>query len=152
MFVACSWLAGVVARSFVALSSSCVPYVLTCSTILPRNHCGARCLPGPFVKTGLMAARWSSSVMWVAGLSSGSSFLLTLLTMRRLKCTHTLDFHSLFLNFFCFFQSLIDTKHLTANIFKNILKIRLDIQSFRSLPVFAEIAKLGWALSPKTRS
>ncbi len=32
--------------------------------------------------------------------------------------------------FFCIFHSLIDTKRSAANIFKNILKIRTDIQSF----------------------
>jgi hypothetical protein len=60
-----------------------------------------------------------------------------------LKGTHARDFHSLFLNFFCIFQSLIDTKRNTANIFKNNLQIRPDIQSFGSLPVFAESAKHG---------
>jgi hypothetical protein len=57
------------------------------------------------------------------------------------KGTHAQDFHFLFLNFF--FHSLIDTKRSTANIFENILQIRLDIQSFQSLPVFAESAKHG---------
>jgi hypothetical protein len=58
-----------------------------------------------------------------------------------LKGTHARDFHNLFLNFFCIFQSLIDTKRSTANIFENILRIRLDIRSFRSLAVFAESMK-----------
>jgi hypothetical protein len=69
-----------------------------------------------------------------------------------LKGTHAWEFHTLFLNLFCFFQALIDAKRSTANIFENILQIRLDIQSFQSLPVFAERAKLGWALSLKTQS
>jgi hypothetical protein len=60
-----------------------------------------------------------------------------------LKGTHARDFHSLFLNFFCIFQSLIDTKRSTTNIFKYILQIRPDIQSFQSLPVFAESVKHG---------
>ncbi len=42
---------------------------------------------------------------------------------------------------FCFFQSLIDTIRNTVNIFENILKIRTDIRSFRSLPVFADSVK-----------
>ncbi len=57
-----------------------------------------------------------------------------------------------FQNYFCIFQSLINTKHSTANIFEKILKIRPDIRSFRSLAVFAESAKHGWALSPKMQS
>ncbi len=52
------------------------------------------------------------------------------LTESTFKGTHARDFHSLFLNFFCIFQSLIDTKRSTANIFENILQIRPDIQSF----------------------
>ncbi len=67
----------------------------------------------------------------------------------QLKGTHARDFHNVFLNFFWIFQSLIDTKRSTANIFKHILKIRPNIRSFRSLAVFAESAKHGWALSPK---
>jgi hypothetical protein len=51
--------------------------------------------------------------------------------------------YSLFLYFFCIFQSLIDTKRSIANIFDNNLQIRPDIQSFQSLPVFAESAKHG---------
>jgi hypothetical protein len=66
-----------------------------------------------------------------------------------LKGTHARDFHNVFLNFFYIFQLLIDTKSSTANIFEHILKIRPDIQSFRSLAVFAESAKHGWVLSPK---
>jgi hypothetical protein len=61
--------------------------------------------------------------------------------LRLFKGTHARDFHSLFLNFFCIFQSLIDTKRSQANIFENILQIRTDIRSFRSLTVFAESAK-----------
>ncbi len=57
-----------------------------------------------------------------------------------------------FLNFFCIFPSLIDIKRSTANIFENILQIRPDIRSFWLLAVFAESAKHGWALSPKTPS
>jgi hypothetical protein len=48
-----------------------------------------------------------------------------------------------FLTFFKIFQSLIDTKRSTANIFENNLKIGPDIRSFRSLAVFAESAKHG---------
>jgi hypothetical protein len=69
-----------------------------------------------------------------------------------LKGTHARDFHSLFLNCFCIFQSLIDTKRSPVNIFENILQICTDIQSFRSLAVFAKSAKHGCALSQKTRS
>jgi hypothetical protein len=54
------------------------------------------------------------------------------------KGTHAREFHNLWLNFFCIFQSLIDTKLSTANIFENLQQIRPDIQNFRSLPVFAE--------------
>jgi hypothetical protein len=57
-----------------------------------------------------------------------------------LKGTHARDFHSLFSNFFCSFQSIIDTKHNTTNIFENPLQIRPDIRNYRSLPVFADIA------------
>jgi hypothetical protein len=46
-----------------------------------------------------------------------------------------------FQTFFCILQSLIDTKRSPANIFENILQIRTDIRSFRSLAVFAESAK-----------
>jgi hypothetical protein len=60
---------------------------------------------------------------------------------RYIKGTHARDFHSLFLNFFFIFQSLIDTKCSPANIFENILQIRTDIRSFQSLAVFAESAK-----------
>jgi hypothetical protein len=38
----------------------------------------------------------------------------------------------------------------TAKIFKNILQIRPEIRNFRSLPIFAESTKHGWALSPKS--
>jgi hypothetical protein len=48
-----------------------------------------------------------------------------------MKGTHARDFHSLFLNFFCIFHLLMDTKRSTANIFEKILKIRTDIRSFR---------------------
>ncbi len=47
------------------------------------------------------------------------------------KGTLARDFHNLFLNFFCIFHVLKDTKRSTANIFEKILKIRTDIQSFR---------------------
>jgi hypothetical protein len=47
-----------------------------------------------------------------------------------IKGTHGRDFDSLYIIFFCSFQSLIDTKRSTANIFKNILQIRPDIRSF----------------------
>ncbi len=66
------------------------------------------------------------------------------------------DMHEIFMvyfyNFFCIFQSLIDIKRSTVNIFKNVLQIRQDIRSFRLLAVFAESGKRGWAFSPKTRS
>jgi hypothetical protein len=58
-----------------------------------------------------------------------------------LKGTHARDFHRLFLNFVCIFQSLIDKRRSATNIFENIIKIRSDILNFRSLPVFAESAK-----------
>jgi hypothetical protein len=45
------------------------------------------------------------------------------------KGTHARDFHILFLNFFCIFHSLIDTKRSTADIFEKILKIRTDIRT-----------------------
>jgi hypothetical protein len=48
-----------------------------------------------------------------------------------------------FLNYFCIFQSLIDIKRSTANIFENILQIRPDIRNFRLIAVFAESAKHG---------
>jgi hypothetical protein len=57
-----------------------------------------------------------------------------------------------FNNFFCIFQSLIDTKRSTANFFGNIRKIRPGIRNFVSLLVFAESGKHGRALLPKTRS
>jgi hypothetical protein len=60
--------------------------------------------------------------------------------------------HKIFIVFLKLFQSLIDTKPNTANIFKNILKILPDIRSFRSLPIFAESTKHGWALLPKAQS
>jgi hypothetical protein len=60
-----------------------------------------------------------------------------------LNGTHARDFQSLILNFFCIFQSLIDTKRSTVNSFENILQIRQDIQSFLSLAAFAESAKHG---------
>ncbi len=41
------------------------------------------------------------------------------------KSAHARDFHNLFLHLF--FQSLIDTKRSTVNIFKNILQILTDI-------------------------
>jgi hypothetical protein len=44
-----------------------------------------------------------------------------------LKSTQAPDFHSLFLNFFSIIQSTKDTKHSTPSIFKNLLRIRLDI-------------------------
>ncbi len=53
----------------------------------------------------------------------------------KVKGKHARDFHSLFLNFFCIFRSLIDTKRSPANIFENILQICTDIRSFRSLTV-----------------
>jgi hypothetical protein len=56
-----------------------------------------------------------------------------------LKGTHARDFHSLILNF-CFASfshKYIDTKYRTTNIFENLIQIRLDIQNFHSLPVFA---------------
>jgi hypothetical protein len=59
------------------------------------------------------------------------------------KGTHARDFIMCFYTFLKIFQSLIDTKRSTANIFEHILKIRPDIQSFRSLVVFAESAKQG---------
>jgi hypothetical protein len=36
--------------------------------------------------------------------------------------------------FICIFQALIDTKHSTANIFKNLFQIRPDIQIFNHSP------------------
>jgi hypothetical protein len=57
-----------------------------------------------------------------------------------------------FLTYFCIFQSLLDTKQSTINIYENFLQIRPDIRNFRSLPDFAESAKYNWALSAKTRS
>jgi hypothetical protein len=69
-----------------------------------------------------------------------------------LKGTHARDFHILFLNFFCIFQTLIDTKRGTINIFENLLEIRPDIRNFRSLPDFAESVTQNGALSAKTRN
>jgi hypothetical protein len=60
-----------------------------------------------------------------------------------LKGTYARDFQSLFLKFILHLSVTINTKRRTANIFENVLKIRPDIQSFRSLAVFTESAKLG---------
>ncbi len=57
------------------------------------------------------------------------------------KGTHARDFHSLFLNFFCIFLSLIDTKRSTANIFKKFLKFAQIFKVFDNFP-----------FSPKARS
>jgi hypothetical protein len=40
-----------------------------------------------------------------------------------------------FQTFFCIFQWLINTKHSTTNIFKNLLQINPDILNFWSIPV-----------------
>jgi hypothetical protein len=58
------------------------------------------------------------------------------------KGTHARDFHShSFYTYFCIFQTLIDTKRSTINIFKKLLQTRPDIRNFLSLPDFAESAK-----------
>jgi hypothetical protein len=75
-----------------------------------------------------------------------------------LKGTHARDFHSLFLDFFCIFRSLIDTKRSTANIFEKIffkfaqifgLSITPHFRRKREawLCVVAENAELNLALS-----
>jgi hypothetical protein len=57
------------------------------------------------------------------------------------KGTQARDFHILYVNFFCIFQLLIDTKHSKTDFFENLIRIRPDIQNFRSsLPIFAESA------------
>jgi hypothetical protein len=55
----------------------------------------------------------------------------------RVKGKHARDFHSLLLNFLCNFQSLIDTKRSTANIFEN-LQICPDIQKNFFTPRFRQ--------------
>jgi hypothetical protein len=72
-------------------------------------------------------------------LAHDTLFLLLLI----LKETHARDFHSLFLTFFCIFQSLIYTKFCTANIFENLRQIRMDIRNFPSLHVFAEVRTIS---------
>jgi hypothetical protein len=54
-----------------------------------------------------------------------------------------------FLNFFCIFQSLKDTKRSRANISENLLQLRADIRNFLSFPNFAESANHSWTLSWK---
>jgi hypothetical protein len=79
------------------------------------------------------------------------STVITIVIQLPIRLIKTVDLkvhmHEIFIvcfkNFFCIFQSPIDIKHSTANIFENILEIRPDIRSFRSLAVFAESAKHG---------
>ncbi len=60
------------------------------------------------------------------GRNAKSAFALWATGHDLLKGTLAQDFHSLFLTFFCIIQSILDSKHSVANIFKN-LKIRPDI-------------------------
>ncbi len=72
-------------------------------------------------------------------------FIADILRARKVLQTLTLQVHmheifslSDIKLLFCIFQSQIDTKRRTTNIFENLIQIRLDIQNFHSLPVFTE--------------
>jgi hypothetical protein len=58
-----------------------------------------------------------------------------------LKGTYVRDFHRLFLDIFCIFQSLIDTKRSTANVSKIFFKFAQIFEVFDHSP-----------FSPKARS